>query len=742
MTEQPTTVTPVTPPPPAEEPRRRPAAAPVRARRSASWRPDARWRHPVEVALVCWCALFLIPLGVPALVVAALGAAGGAIGAARARARFPETEYGTALPRQLAGHALVTGAAAAGWLAKGWDLGAAAAAGWLTAGTLVLGAVYALLRSSAPKWSAHVEEVRTAAAVENARTTWDRVLADVGLKLRVVEVRETRAGLAVGVSPAGDTVVTFDTLRGRIPEITARASMLLGREGVTIGKDAVSVEETDASHVFVIHVRTKKVIEQDIPFEPLGHPATAADPVDTALYEDGREVELALVGPEGGVHGCTIGATGSGKTTTVQPIIGRYAETVDVVQVLIATDKLVPFAWPFLRPWVAGRATRPGLDGVAGQNPEDVLGMLAAVYLLVRDRNTRLPDSGQHVCTAAEPGVILWVEETADAVGKCARIEVDGRLMSFSQLVDAITRAGRSAQVSLQMLNQFALVDAFGAQGPEIFRNVTLRQVLRTMTSYDGTAMLPGLIGARADTTRLRHHSMLIQPSTEEPRVMPAKGYLFADGQIGELVEAVAAHRPEIGPAEAAVMGDAWTHRWAPERCPELVRRAEVEGLAWPGAPAPQLPEEDRVSDKPDDMDREIARFFGEEVPAPEAEPAGDPGALPSADDAAAAMEEIASRAGRVTLPEPLDAVMALLEERGAPTDFVSTRQLAVRLGRADRDADEAVLDAAAVELGRQLAEVDPALRTVQRRIEGRRARGYDVAALRQVAARIARGGR
>jgi hypothetical protein len=113
---------------------------------------------------------------------------------------------------------------------------------------------------------------------------------------------------------------------------------------------------------------------------------------------------------------------------------------------------------------------------------------------------------------------------------------------------------------------------------------------------------------------------------------------------------------------------------------------------------------------------------------------------LPDADADARELAEIAKRPA-ITLPEPLHSVMKLLRGPGAPSDFVGSRQLAIMLDRVAVDADEKDLDRAADDLTRELRAIDDELRTIQRRGDGKRARGYDVPKLNEIAARIARKG-
>lgn len=732
---------PETPPSPARarpSPKAKQTSLP-KQRRSASWEPDVRWAHPLAAAQWTYTLALLVDipeLSVPPLALLLLGPVGAAIGSARARRRWPELEYGTELGDAMRNLAIVASFLAAAWLAYATWTSPLLSVGWLALITLFCGGGYWVLRSSAPKVAAKVVAEREEAMLERATTTWTDILAAANLGLRVVETRPTRAGYVLGVEPIDDAKpVSFSTLTNSLTELTTKASAFLAREGVTVGTGTIRVEETDAAHVHLIHVCTRRVLAESIEFEPFADaPGTIQDELDFAWFEDGREVDVCFGGEHGGVNGKIVGATGSGKSRATNSLIGRIGECGDVLVGVIASSKLVPAVYPWLKPWLEGRTEKPALDFVAGQDPQQVLLMMAAIYQIVRTRNEQLSNEATHTPTPEAPAIVLFIEEAGDMAGRKDTIVThDGQTVSFSKLLHMLTKEDRSAQVSVLPLNQTDLYGALGEFGPEIARNTPFRICLKTLAPQDGMSVLPGLKAGYADTSRLRHHSMLVQPSIEEPRVMPAKAYNLGGDLIPPIAERNAAWRPELEPELVAELEEVWTGRWDASRLPELAAAARRDGLEWPVG---QMEE--------DDMDRGLRNLIEQEMaaqnppeqsqePAPQASGVGE---FPDADAAIAELSEIAKRPA-LTLPEPLASVMALLREEQAPSDFIGTRQLAILLGWVAPDAPDEQLNAAAARLGREMAAIDDEIRTEQVKA----VRGYDIPKLNAAAARIAREG-
>ncbi len=731
-----TTTTKVTTQQPQQQPSRRSPG-----QWAKSWEPDPRWYHPVIAALALY-ALGWVPgvwPQVPPWAMASVGLAGAAVGVLCARRAYPEWAYGRDHAGQVGGLAVAAGVAAAVWLVYAGYTSPLRAAGWLALATVVFGGFYALLVSQAPRRAQRVAAQAAVAAERAAQAwvarQWSQILARAGFPgMVVLSSTETRAGYTLVVQVNPEAPVTVGEVRQQQRKIAVNAAITLARHGITLRESDLRVEDTRAAHVFLIHVSTKGVLAESVPF-PLDSPgASINDPCDIGLYEDGRNTDLVLVGK----HGMIVGATGSGKTVALNSIVGRVTERYDALVWIAATDKLIPLVYPWLRPWFDGRCQRPVLDWVAGQSHGEVLRMLAAAYQLMKQRNAELSNQSSLLASPREPAVVVIIDEAADALRRREVITTfDGQQMSATKLVYEIARAGRSAEVSVLLAAGAALIDVLGDYGSETMRHLTLRICLRTMSAYDGTATLVGLPGT-VDTTKLRDHSMLVQPSTEEPRHLPAKAYYVEKDAVHPVAIRNAQRRPDLETGRARHLGGDYAGRWDAERLPELVVACERDGFTWPGGG--RGPAED-----PATVDERFAAI----VTANDLESrvSTDPSAIPDVSDGIEKLNEIASRFGQARplerpVPEPLRAVIELLDEPGAPTEWVSTAKLAIVLGRAEPDASEERIAEAAAQLGRELALAVPNLRTRQRRAgDAPRARGYDVARLRAATA-AAREGR
>lgn len=729
-----------------EKPTRRPATPAATAelpkpRRLASYVPDHRWAHPLEAAL--WALVLALVASVPAFhippwTMGAIGLVAATVGIGRARRCWRPEDYGEDIRSAMSMLAIVSGVFVGAWLIFAVATHPFTAVGLLALITVFCGGWYAHLRTIAKREAKAIEiareeaeAAREQAQLDEAVTAWNAILASVNQKLKVVEIRPTRAGYVLGVEPSEvGKAVSFASLTVALPDLTVKASAALASTGVTIRAGDIRLEETAAAHVHLIHVCTKHVLSEVIPFEPIAEPTSAKDPADFALYEDGREVTVTVAGETGGTNGKVVGTMGSGKTTTTNSMIGRNGECVDLLIGVVANSKLVPLVYPWLKPWLEGKTAKPAIDFVAGQSPQQVLNMLAGLYLIVTSRNAKLSNNAVHVVTPAEPAIVLYVEEAGKMAPRRETVLLHtGQRVHFSQLIDMICSEDRAAMVSLFLLNQNDLYGSLGEYGAEIARNTPFRICLKTLAPQDGTSVLPGLNAAYSDTSKLRHHSMLVQPSIDEPRVMRAKSYsLVGTEQIYPIALRNAAWRPELEPDLAALLGDVWHDRWNADRLPELAAAARADGLEWP------------VTGKPvDPIEAELHNMIAQTM-ASDSPTADDPRKVGDIElpDPAVGVAELNAITNKpaLTLPEPLQSVMKLLAEEPAPKDWISTQQLAILLERVAPDADVAERKAAAQKLGRELSTIDERIRAEPKD----RMQGYDVPRLKKLAAEIARG--
>ncbi len=434
-----TTTTKVTKQPP-KTPERRTAG-----QWAKGWEPDPRWFHPVVAALLLYAVGWIPKVWpVPPYWMALIGIAAVTAGVASARNAYPDWKYGRDHAGQLSRFAVFSGVAAGGWLVYAGYSTPVRAAGVLLLGTGVFGAAYAVIHSKGPKRAALVVEQQAREERRWLSGQWTDILGRAGLPgMQVLDIAETRAGytLTVQVNPAAP--VTFAEFRAKERAIAVNASMVFSRHGRSLRESDVRAEEARAAHLFLLHVSTKNVLVQSVPF-PMDNPGGSInDPAEIGLYEDGQGTDLVLVGR----HAMFVGCTGSGKTVLLNNLMARITERFDALVWVACTDKLVPLVYPWLRPWFDGRCEHPVIDWVAGQDPGEVLRMLAAGYRLMRERNASLANRSSHLATPREPAVVVIIDEASDALRRRDTIAThDGQRMNATQLVYQITRAGRSAE--------------------------------------------------------------------------------------------------------------------------------------------------------------------------------------------------------------------------------------------------------------------------------------------------------
>jgi hypothetical protein len=645
-----------------------------------SFDPDRRWFHPVITALWAY-ALAGVPvwtqlspwLMVPVGLVATL------LGVLAARQRYPLRTYGHDQRAHASWLSFSAGLALSAWLVYAAQIRPTSpeALGWLLLGTVVFGGAYAVVRTRAPARKTHLKqqraEQREGLLQERACDTWEEILAAAGCAgVRVLHRQPSKAGFTLTLEDNPTRPVRFEGLCAAVGNIASIAAGQLAAQGVHLGAEQVRAEATECANLFLLHVNTTNVFARSIPY-PLDRPVgTIRHPIRPGLYEDGEDIQLRLLG----VHGVMVGATGSGKSVFTNNVIAEVTHCCDALLWICASDKLLPLIYPWLQPWFTGVTDRPVLDWVAGEDPSRVLEQLAALYQLVKLRNKKLGPMSKFEPTPTDPAIDCILEEASDLLLDNSTLTIrtfDGKQMTGSQLVNAITRAGRSAGVSLLMLTQYGLMDALGTQGNMAKRNITLRVTGKTYTDYDGTATLVGM--DRVRTTKLRDHTLLIQPSSELPRVIPAKAYeLDGVDQIAPVAARNTATVPRLPAGLAAQLGAAYAGRWLPERLPELAELVRAQGLQWPsvsdgtGHAVPvAVIHQDAENPTQPTTDEEITRMSAK--------------AEQKMDQAIETFRKYGSL-GK-TMTEILDVIRA----DNAPT-FIPAGQLAFVTDRVDRDGD------------------------------------------------------
>jgi hypothetical protein len=739
------------------------------ARVAQTWAPDRRWYHPVLVIgvtyLLGWVPTFgkFPPLYMSIWIVPSL-----ILALVMARVNWPEERYGHA-PKDWMGCLYVLTAI----LSTGWVVYAGLhspvdrhALTFLFGAGVLLGVWYAVMCTRVPEWQAKAEQRESNIKDRLFLTEWSEILTKTGAAGCVIkEKQDVAGGYTIKVSPNPLKPNEFLQLKGSETRLAMNASLVLSRRGVKLRTSDIKVEEDEEeAHILLIHVTTARLLSKSLDYQLPETSPSITSARSVGQYQTGDPLTLTMHDSHIGV----IGATDSGKTVFTNSLIGRTSECYDALVWIGATSKLIPLIYPWLRPWFDGRMNRPVLDYVAGESIDELLRMLALAYKEMRRRNSSLSNKSHISYSASEPAIKVYIDEASDSLTRPNKVRTfDGRWMNATQLVDKIAEAGRSAGVSAALITQSAIFEKLGNNGPSIKRNLTCRIALRTMTVHDGTTTLVGM--KNVNTTTLRNNTMLVQPSKEEPRALAAKSAFLE----GDAVHAVAIHngqsKPELRADVVEYLGDDYRRRWDRARLPELVAACEADGYVWPvpqqQAPEPRgsEPRQDTPTASSDSSLRDGRTYSGlttvdpfDEIMRAEFSPADfsfentgedvKPTISEGTPDLSNEVDRLRDIAGRMRgerpatphsdIPDPLGAVLRALESPRAPTDFVSTRQLALVLGRVSTQAGQVELNGAAQELGRQLSIQVPGLRSQQVWVPtaGKLVRGYRVARLRAAA--------
>src|SRR5690625_3149904 len=559
------------------------------------WQADRRWYHPLLATLglysagfiphwMDWDSTVMIPTGLAATAAAIVGVKLG----------VNEDELGAKHEKQAMGLTGVAGAAATGWLVHAdGDPSHPANLGLIGLWALTFGTGYAVLRSKEPerllKQKTENEDLEQRA--ENAKDLRRVVLYDriwgawfkaKKLPIEIVNVIDTKAGYTLRVVPKedADDIPEFSALMAATEGLAVKASLYYAKQGTEIGVNDIRFEPTDMAHVWHLHVSTKKPLKQNVPHPGVRPPTTMYDPVEVGIYEDGSPLTFDMLGQ----HGVMIGATESGKSTFTNNIIDNLASKIDGLLWVAGVQKLMPLVGSWLYPWLTGRTSRPVIDRLAGEEPEQVLYLLDDFLKLAVTLSKQLLLEDKRDVDPQRPAINLIIDE-ASALAENKEIGIntfDGRKnITASQLINDICRVARAAGMGVFFLTQFGLVDALGDYGTKTMRNVNIRIVGRTNSDHDGAATLNSIKGIRS--TELRHNTLMAQTSREVPRAIPAKACKLNEAhEIIPLATAYTERQPTMPAEWVQLLGDSYTGRWDPERNPDLVAACEAWGVPYP----------------------------------------------------------------------------------------------------------------------------------------------------------------
>jgi len=771
-------------------------------------RPEGWWAYPPAYAVTVYLAAYVPNLPWWAYVI--VGAALTVVGWFFARHLFHWIEVGPALADSAGYCAATTGVGTGAWLVAAQFYGPLQVWSWLAVGLAVLGSWWYLVSWMAPAAARHVGE-RDATPFAPATTSG----VDVSLAV-VYQGILSRAGsddvdvLDVTLSPSGGVEsarltaaegkeVTRAQFEGRLGKVsTALARHYAKHRGIDLQEEDVSVERGRNLSEFLLHVTVKRVMQASVLFVPPSTPQPWCGLKRYGRYADDQPLEVQTCSEtEGGQHGEVVMTTGGGKTNLLNVLMSRRLESDQGEIWLIGCQKLVKAAWPWLEAWITGRTDRPVIDWVAGESPMACLRALVAAHAYVVLSNSTTPGNAARKPTRGKGGLQIYIDE-ASALLKDHPKErlrcIDGVSRNASEIVSEIQKLGRTAPASVIKLNQDALFDSLGSEGPRQRRNSRLGIAGAVMRAQDATSVIPALPGMNAE--KLTDYQLYVQPGAgAEVRRMRAKFDHIPDEMITSLAERFTPWRYGLDPAITARI-PYYAERWNPEWHRELLDLIAVlnaspdyprSDLAWPVGrpsadtdPAPEpaptpaaTPEPVAVATKepevpqPDDLDARVAAAIpadwdsdgfdlwaalgadaGADVGASStgAEAGGEAGGLDPASASLVSSTEklaqfLASRrpesAGAV--PDPLGLVLALLERPGAPTEWVPTEVLAVACGRVEAGDDALTRRRKVEEFGLELSrQTGLTTKPLPRPIDAQRRRGYRVDDLREAGRRLA----
>jgi hypothetical protein len=415
-------------------------------------------------------------------------------------------------------------------LAAGWWLAAATAAGpWhplllrLLAGA---GLVLAL------PWWAHRRR-RARVRVERILTDWPDIAQTIGLAgsrvlSAVVDMWGWRARFALA---RGQTIT----------EVIAKIASIESGLGTFRGAVRIAPTPDGLANRFELRVLSKDPHADAITW-PGPSVSTITQPIDFGPFEDATPAKVLLLRR----HALFGGATGAGKSSGLNVLLGNLAACTDVVIWAIDLKRGME-----LGPWAACIAR-------LARTPTEARALLADAAAVLEARATYLAATGQRVWepTSQMPALIIIVDEHAELVDHAPSATGDA---------DSIGRRGRAVAVTLIAATQRPTQKAMGQGALRSMMDVRVCFRVRERKDTDlilGQGMLAA--GWHPHTLNAPGKFLLSAPEHDIPR--RARAYLLTD----ETVQATANHYSPTRPPLDEISQRALDARTAsqPAACP------------------------------------------------------------------------------------------------------------------------------------------------------------------------------
>ncbi|GLU46304.1 hypothetical protein [Nocardiopsis ansamitocini] len=369
------------------------------------------------------------------------------------------------------------------------------------------------------------------------------------------QTRETGMSIVVEL-PKGAS--SWKTIRARAEDLASDADLP--------DECGIEVASHGSRRRVLLLVSTVNALADDIPVGDDFSPMSIYDDLLVGMYRDGSYVKINLKWSAMAL----IGATGSGKSAHLALIMRQILRCPDALVFGIDFNGGKAFK-PWIRPWLEGRASKPGVDWVATTAKEAhamldfALGAIPARSSGYSDLMAQINDDKVPASTAI-PHIQIITDETADLPK-----EIKNKLVELSN---------RSRGASIRPLTcALRAVSAGGEQMPKpLLAQAGVRTAMRVNEDSELTHMYGYSRGLPKAGEMPDPGYGLVQPKPSTiPRIF--KGLLVKPDDADNTVVATDEHRPLMDDVTINVNRTSYLQRW---------ERAHAAG--WLGAKPPVAP--------------------------------------------------------------------------------------------------------------------------------------------------------
>jgi hypothetical protein len=295
-------------------------------------------------------------------------------------------------------------------------------------------------------------------------------------------------------------------------------------------------------------------------------------PIPLGVREDGTPTTLALWTPRGSRHPFVVGASGSGKTNTLNVLNAGIVASTDTVLWIADVAK----SGKSMAGWY------PCVDWLV-TTPEDLLVMLNCALAVIKARalaGARLAAQGRgDAAMMPRPGfplLVIEIDETAAAMAGH-----DDLAAEITEKATKIAEQGREVAVSLLLATQKPTQDSLGNSG-RLAAQLNPRLCLRMNRPADLRFALPG---TRLENLRLEvftTEGVLLHQDGPGADPLPERTFaLYDPAVVHALGQLYASIRPGLEAASRLAMGEAYANRNRdPFGLQEALRPAAAAGIA------------------------------------------------------------------------------------------------------------------------------------------------------------------